>query len=129
MTMVVNEMTNEHSVTNTRLSAHQLKRVIDIEKFDFETTEQLAELTSIVGQERGTSVTKFGLHVDQEGYNLYVAGIAGTGKTSFTKSIVQEFAQKEVILYDWCYVHNFEDSYKPKVIQLSAGVEDTFNNR
>lgn len=121
MTMVVNEMTNEHSVTNTRLSAHQLKRVIDIEKFDFETTEQLAELTSIVGQERGTSVTKFGLHVDQEGYNLYVAGIAGTGKTSFTKSIVQEFAQKEVILYDWCYVHNFEDSYKPKVIQLSAG--------
>lgn len=119
--MAVNEMTHKQTDANTRLKANQLKRVIDGEKFDFETTEQLAELTSIVGQERGTSVMQFGLHVDQEGYNLYVAGIAGTGKTSFTKSIVHDFAKKETDLYDWCYVHNFEDSYKPKVIQLSIG--------
>lgn len=115
-------MENKNSIqTRTYLSSNQLSHRIDASAFEFETTEHLPELSGIVGQERGTSVMKFGLNVHQDGYNLYVAGIAGTGKTSFTESIVREFAKKETTLYDWCYVHNFEDIYKPKAIQLPVG--------
>lgn len=107
--------------TRTILVTHQLMHRIDESKFEFETTEQLPELKSIVGQERGTTVMKFGLNVQQSGYNLYVSGLAGTGKTSFTKSIVGAFAKEKNPLFDWCYVHNFEDVYRPKMIQLPVG--------
>lgn len=107
---------------NTRLTPTQLKKTIDSTVFDFETTEQVPELTGIVGQERGRSVMKFGLNVNKAGYNLYVSGISGTGKMTFTKSIVNEVSERKTRLYDWCYINNFEDSYKPKVLKLPVGL-------
>lgn len=123
-------MKKDNSVrVRTYLSPDQLRHRIDESIFQFETTEHLPELSGIVGQERGTSVMKFGLNVHQAGYNLYVAGIAGTGKTSFTESVIREFAKEETILYDWCYVHNFENVYKPKVIQLPVGSGREFQRK
>src|SRR5690625_1532797 len=104
------------------LLPRQLKRTVDYTVFEFETTEEVPELTSIVGQERGRAVMKFGLNVNKVGYNIYVSGIAGTGKTTFTNSIINEFAQTETTLYDWCYVHNFENYHKPKMLQLPVGM-------
>src|SRR5690625_5255055 len=53
---------------------------------------------------------------------MYVAGLPGTGKTTFTHSLVKEFANSEADLHDWCYVYNFADAYKPKVLQLPVGM-------
>jgi len=83
------------------LSPNVLKKTVDYTKFEFETTEQVPLLANIVGQERGRTVMKFGLNVKKAGYNLYVSGIAGTGKTSFTNSIVREFAKEDTELFDW----------------------------
>lgn len=98
-----------------------LRHTIEAKTFEFETTEQLPKLEGIVGQARGKSVMEFGLTIHQQGYHIYVSGISGTGKLSFTQSIVREHAEQEVTLYDWCYVHNFEDPYKPTVLQLPVG--------
>src|SRR5699024_350737 len=107
---------------NTKLTATQLKKHVDPSLFTFDTTEEVPELTSIVGQERGRAVMEFGLHIDQEGYNIYVSGISGTGKTSFTNSLVKDFARRDVTLFDWCYVYNFTDkSYRPQVLKLPVG--------
>lgn len=107
---------------STVLSSDKLKKSVDYSIFEFETTEQVPTLTSIVGQERGRSVMQFGLNVNKEGYNIYVSGIAGTGKTTFTNSIIEEVAKKETTLFDWCYVYNFEDGYKPKTLKLPVGM-------
>src|SRR5690625_565812 len=116
----MNSQKNEKPIT--ALSPDVLKRTVDYTKFEFETTEQVPKLTSIVGQERGRAVMKFGLNVNKVGYNIYVSGIAGTGKTTFTNSIIKEFAKQEKPLYDWCYVYNFEDGHKPKTLQLPVGM-------
>ncbi|HEX6594313.1 MAG TPA: AAA family ATPase [Bacillota bacterium] len=104
------------------ISPEFLKRTVDYTQFEFETTEQVPKLTSIVGQERGRAVMKFGLNVNKVGYNIYVSGIAGTGKTTFTHSLVKQFAKKETKLFDWCYVYDFEDGHKPKVLKLPVGM-------
>ncbi|MHA6261397.1 AAA family ATPase [Sporosarcina sp. CAU 1771] len=104
------------------LSTNDLKKTVDHTTFGFETTEQLEILTNIVGQQRARTVMNFGLHVNKPGYHLYVGGIEGTGKTSFVNSTVNDFADKEVQLFDWCYVNNFEDEYKPKVLKLTVGL-------
>ncbi|PIC62771.1 ATP-dependent protease [Sporosarcina sp. P13] len=90
--------------------------------FTFDSTEQVERLTTIVGQQRARHVMNFGLHVNKPGYNLYVSGNVGTGKTSFVNSVVNDFANRDAKLFDWCYVNNFEDEYKPKVLKLSAGL-------
>lgn len=114
---------NRQTIKNrTALSANVLKRSVDHTQFEFETTEQVPELTNIVGQERGRAVMEFGLNVNKVGYNIYVAGIAGTGKTTFTHSMVKDFAKREVTLNDWCYVYNFEDAHKPKILKLPVGM-------
>src|SRR5690606_16606724 len=69
----------------------------------------------------GRAAMSFGLKVNKTGYNIYVAGLAGTGKTSYTKSIGKEFAQKDTELFDWCYVYNVEDRSKPIVLELPKG--------
>lgn len=105
-----------------KLIPNQLKRTVDPSTFDFKTTKELPNLQGIVGQERGHSVINFGLNVDKVGYNIYVAGLPGTGKNTFANSLVRKFAQDDVELFDWCYVYNFEDAYKPKVLQLPVGL-------
>lgn len=115
--MFVPQNINELKVMPTKL-----KRTIDPAYFNFETTEELPNLKGIVGQERGHSVINFGLNVNKVGYNIYVAGLPGTGKNTFAHSLVKEFAKGEAELFDWCYVYNFEDAYKPKVLQLPVGL-------
>src|SRR5690625_45838 len=105
-----------------KLEVEQLKRTVDPNQFPFETTEELPDLKGIVGQKRGHSVINFGLHVEKDGYNIYIAGLPGTGKTTFANKLVKKFAAKEVDLYDWCYVYNFKNTYKPKVLQLPDGM-------
>lgn len=114
--------TRSNLKNNLSLEPDVLKRIVDPTIFDFKTTEELPELKGIVGQDRGNSVINFGLHVDKTGYNIYIAGLPGTGKTTFANKLVREFANREAELYDWCYVYNFEDSYRPKVLQLPVGM-------
>src|SRR5699024_12041146 len=70
---------------NARVIANNLKRHVDATQFNFKTTDDLEALTSIVGQERGRTVMNFGLNIKQEGYNLYVSGIPGTGDRKSTR--------------------------------------------
>lgn len=109
-----------------RIPYKSLKNTVDPTKFEFETTEEIPRLEGIVGQERGRRAMEFGLNVKKNGYNIYVAGMAGTGKTSYTNSIVKKNAKGEGKLYDWCYVYNFENKYSSKLLQLPVGVGKVF---
>lgn len=120
---------SNHYKEKTKLALKNLQADIDMSLFDFETTGEVPDLKSIVGQKRGLNVMQFGLKMKAEGYHLYVSGIPGTGKTSFTYSMVEEVAAKKVTLYDWCYVYNFKaESYRPRVLQLPQGRGKALSN-
>ena len=75
---VINVDRNKGNVkSRTALAPESLKRTIDYTQFEFETTEEVPELSGIVGQERGAAVMRFGLQMNKVGYNLYVSGISG----------------------------------------------------
>lgn len=113
----------EYSIKErARVQTEQLRKTVDSSVFEFETTEEVPELTNVIGQERGMAVMRFGLQVKKQGYNLYVAGIPGTGKTTFTNALMDEIAADDVELFDYCYVNNFTNSYKPKMLQLPVGI-------
>ena len=54
------------------------------------------------------------------GYNIFVTGIAGTGKSTIVKEIIGKFAAELPAPDDWCMVNNFKDEYCPKAIRVPS---------
>lgn len=90
-------------------------------QFDFSTTEELTELTAPVGQDRAMAAIEFGVEIQQNGYNLYLLGPEGTGKSNIIKDVLNERAKQQATPNDWCYVNNFDNPQKPIALELPPG--------
>lgn len=104
------------------LSLNQVRCCMDAEQFKFKDTSELAGLTEgIIGQERAVSAIEFGLSMNEPGYNLFVVGPVGTGKTTYSVRKVKEAAQRRSVPDDWCYVHNFRNPDRPLALRFPPG--------
>lgn len=63
----------------------------------------------------------FGLGIASPGYNIYVSGLTGTGKTTVIKQFLDDIASSLPTPDDWCFVHNFGEPSMPTVLHLPAG--------
>ncbi|RKD30086.1 Lon protease family protein [Thermohalobacter berrensis] len=106
---------------NLEIPVSKLRKQCDVSIFNFNTTEEISEIKEIIGQKRATRALKFGLNVKKKGYNIYVSGVTGTGRNSYSYSIAKEFAEKKQVPYDWCYVYNFNKKENPRALKLKAG--------
>ncbi len=102
------------------LTADQVRLVCDETLFDGGTAE-LAGLEEVIGQARAVEAIEFGMDIDGAGFNIYVLGPPGTGKTTTVIRFVEERAKAKPVPDDWCYVHNFDDPQKPHAVRLPAG--------
>ena len=89
--------------------------------FNFKTTEELQDITTGIGQERGIKALEFGLQVDVKGYNIYLEGPSGVGKTMYTKNYLNKISKKQKTPNDWCYIYNFDNPNAPIAVSLPAG--------
>ena len=103
------------------LSYRDLKMVCDQNMFNFETTEELEPINDGIGQERGIKALEFGINVNVKGYNLYIEGPSGVGKTMYTKNYLDSISSKKKVPNDWCYIYNFQNPNEPIAISLPAG--------
>ena len=103
------------------LSAEKIRRECTSNIMPCETTQGLAPLKQIIGQERAVRALKFGLGIKDRGFNIYVAGFPGTGRTTAVKNFVSDLARTGSVPSDWCYVNNFHNQYEPKAIKLPPG--------
>jgi predicted ATP-dependent protease len=103
------------------LSADQTDAFASSALAEFKTTEELEPLDEIIGQERAMTALEVGLGIPREGYNIYVAGLTGTGKTeTIRRSLLKQLDRTEPP-GDWVYVNNFDDPDEPWAIGLPAG--------
>ena len=103
------------------LSYRDLKMVCDQKMFKFETTKELEPINDGIGQERGIKALEFGISVDVKGYNLYIEGPSGVGKTMYTKNYLDSISSKKKVPNDWCYIYNFQNPNEPIAVSLPAG--------
>lgn len=103
------------------LNYKNLKMTCNPNLFKFKTTEELAPIQSGIGQDRGIKALEFGLQVDVKGYNLYLEGPSGVGKTMYTKNYLDKIATKKKTPPDWCYIYNFDNPNEPIAVSLAAG--------
>jgi len=110
----------------------KLRWECDPKMFNFKCTKDLAPLREFVGQERATRAVEFGINMANAGYNIYVAGLTGTGKTSMVKAYIervikdQEARGETFQLDDWCYLYNFKEPDSPHIVSLPQGKGKAF---
>ena len=107
---------------STRLDPAKLYHYTDPSQFGFETTDEVEDLTEVIGQPRAVEAMEFGMAIEEKGYNIYAMGPPGIGKQSLMRQFFEERARDEPAPSDWCYVNNFEDDHKPNAIELPAGL-------
>lgn len=108
------------------LTYKDLKNLCTTSVFDFETTDELDSTGLVYGQERGINALQFGLNIKAKGYNLYIEGPSGVGKTMYSKQYVSEIASKQKTPDDWCYIYNFDNPNEPIAVSLPAGEGKVF---
>lgn len=108
-------------IKDKQLSADRLRRSADLEALGFKTTKGLDKLTGLIGQERAVRSVGFGLSVQSKGYNIFMVGEPGCGRTTYALEELKRAAADMPAPDDWVYVYNFDDPSLPLAINLPAG--------
>ena len=104
-----------------KLSTSELYITCDPQSMNYSSSAEVGSQGTIIGQERAVRAMRFGLDIQDKGFNIFVAGRPGTGRTTAIERFLDEIASAKPAPDDWCYVHNFEDSYRPHAMRLPAG--------
>jgi len=113
----------------------KLRWQCDPKLFQFECTKDLSPLREFIGQERAIRAVEFGLNMSSAGYNIYVAGLTGTGKTSVVKTYIERLIKERESRGetfqpdDWCYLYNFQEPDHPQIVSLPQGKGKRFQNQ
>lgn len=110
------------------LNSQKLKFTCNEDMLDFETTAELESIQSGIGQDRGIKALEFGIQVDVKGYNIYIEGPSGVGKTMYTKNYLNKISSKKKVPNDWCYIYNFDTPNEPIAVSLPAGQGKEFKD-
>lgn len=114
-------------ISRYRLNAEDLRWTFDWQSLPFECTDEVEDLQGFLGQDRALGAIEFALRMDKPGYNLFVVGPVGAGRASAVRSCIErllwEKKEKGLLppLYDWCYVFNFQNPDRPRVLKLPKG--------
>ncbi len=104
------------------LPLKDFRAMYDPDKVDCTSTDALEPTDEIIGQERAQKALHFGLEILEKGFNIYVAGLPGTGRKTAVNNFLYELASKKPKADDWIYVNNFANPYEPLAIRLPPGM-------
>jgi predicted ATP-dependent protease len=106
----------------------QLSWRCDLSFLPFTCTLDMTPLEDFIGQERAIRAIEFGLGVNKPGFNIFVTGLTGTGKTSIVKAFLKKITSAQnpadgdlKLPEDWCYVYNFSDPDRPRALKIRRG--------
>ncbi len=108
------------------LSLDKLRNICKREELPCSSSAELPPGKAIIGQKRAVRALQFGLGINSFGFNIFVSGLPGTGRTTAVKGFLEELAKTKPAPPDYIYVHNFQEPSRPNAIMLPAGTAKTF---
>ncbi len=103
------------------LSPEKLRLRIDPDSIPFATTEECEPCVEIIGQERAIKAIQTGLDIKSLGYNIFITGMVGTGRTTTIKQLLERLEKKGKTPDDILFVNNFKNPDEPTLIMLPGG--------
>jgi len=112
---------NRPSRRHTELPASRLRWTCDFKKYKVDLNTLVRTDVGTVGQDRAIQAIQLGIRIPGPGYNIFVCGQPGTGRTSAVKAVLRDNKPNWSTLRDHCYVHNFKDPDRPESLGLEPG--------
>jgi len=100
-----------------------------LEELAFESTADLQPVVGVIGQEGAVEALRFGLETNAPGQNVFVRGLTGTGRMTLVQRLMEEIRPVCPETRDRCYVHNFDQPDRPRLITLPRGRGQAFRRR
>jgi ATP-dependent Lon protease len=114
-------MANPKAPAHRELKPEELRWKCNPEIFEFESTEDIEPIEGILGQERALKAIRLGVDLRSPGYNIYIAGLSGSGKATTIKKMLEKITAKCPELYDYAYVNNFKNPDQPMLLKFPKG--------
>ena len=113
--------------TGKEVPVDKLRWTLSPKSLPFKTTQDLMPLKEIIGQKRGVEAFRFGAGMKKRGYNIFVTGMAGSGRLSTVRKLLEEISGMDGnIPDDLCYVNNFKNTEAPILLKFKAGLGKKF---
>lgn len=109
------------NISKWELKKADMETAVKFEDFDFKTTKDIEALNGIIGQVRAVEALKFGIKMKNDGYNIYVSGESGTGRKSYSVSLIEKVAKNMKAHKDYVYVFNFLKPDEPISLSFVPG--------
>ncbi|HUM78948.1 MAG TPA: ATP-binding protein [Candidatus Saccharicenans sp.] len=87
----------------------------------FESTAECLACEGIIGQEKALKSLETGLEIKSRGYNIFITGLVGTGRTTTIKKFLERIKVGQPVPDDLLYVNNFKKPEEPILLSLPAG--------
>ncbi|MCA6061136.1 MULTISPECIES: Lon protease family protein [Thalassolituus] len=104
--------------SQTAVNASALTQSINPSALTFADTRELETFQGVLGQDRAVNAIQFGVAMQRPGYNIFVMGETGTGRSSYVRDYLKSEAKRQATPSVWCYVNNFRNPREPQAVEM-----------
>ncbi|MGA8145005.1 MAG: ATP-binding protein [Candidatus Acidiferrales bacterium] len=108
------------------LPPEKLRWHCDPARIPFATTAEVEPTVNDMGQDRAMRALRMGVELKASGYNLFVCGLSGTSRGGMIVRMVEEMHLETETAPDRCYVNNFKNADRPRLLTLPRGQANAF---
>ena len=106
------------------LTPEKLRWRCDPATIPYETTAEVEPVTGDIGQARALRALRMGVELTASGYNLFVCGLSGSSRGGMIVRMIEEMHPQTEPAPDRCYVNNFKNADRPRLLQILLWSED-----
>lgn len=114
---------------NLKLPIEQLCWCCNPDWLNFSSTKEVEPVHGVVGQEDAIEALRFGLEFAASDQNIYVRGLSGTGRMTLVRQLLEDAEPQGQPASDRVYVHNFQQTDRPRLLTLPRGSGRHFQAR
>ena len=114
---------------STAVPASALTQSVNADILNFSDTSDLESFHGVLGQDRAVNAIQFGVAMQRPGYNIFVMGDTGTGRSSYVRDYLKSEAKRQETPNIWCYVNNFDNPREPNAVELAPDEAGQFRDR
>ncbi|MCX6576892.1 MAG: ATP-binding protein [Candidatus Aminicenantes bacterium] len=109
------------------LPVEKMRWKCDPVSIPFATTSECEACDEIIGQDRALKALQTGLDIKSLGYNIFITGMVGTGRTTTIKQLLERLEKGDQPPDDILYVNNFKYPDEPTLITMPPGKGKLFS--
>jgi predicted ATP-dependent protease len=119
-------MTTNSKPKHAGLPPEKLRWRCDPASIPYASTDEIEPVSGDIGQERALRALKMGVELTASGYNLFVCGLSGTSRGGMIVRIIEGMHPQSEPAPDRCYVNNFKNADRPRLLTLPRGQANAF---